>query len=147
MPHKFYVSKTVIEYNPRSHSFEVTCKIFTDDLERALGDSNENPIRLGSEKEIKNADELIENYLKSHLKIRYNDEPIHMTFLGKEAEADLTFCYFEFVKPSEYNTISIENTILYEHFPDQKNIVDVVANGSTKTVIFVKEKSKEIILR
>lgn len=146
-PHKFYVSKTIIEFNPRSASYEVTCKIFTDDLEKALGEAAENKIRLGTDREVSNADELIEKYITQHLKIDYNNQPVTLSFIGKEAEADLTACYFEFVRLQEYNTISVENTILYEHFPDQKNIVDIRANASTKTIILTRERPKEIVSR
>jgi hypothetical protein len=145
--HKFYVSKTIIEYNPRSGSFEVMCKIFTDDLELAIGSTDANPIRLGTSKEPANADALIENYVRQHFKIKYNDEPIHLTFVGKEAEADLTYIYFEFFKPQEYNTMSVESTILYEHFADQQNIVDLRANASSKTVILTKDRPREVIFR
>jgi carbonic anhydrase len=145
--HKFYVSKTVIEYNQRSQTFEVMCKVFTDDLELAIGSTDDNPIRLGTSKEPSNADALIENYVRKHFKIKYNDEPIHLTFVGKEAEADLTYIYFEFFKPQEYNTISLESTILYEHFHDQQNIIDLRANASTKTVILTKDRSREVIFR
>ncbi|HEY8403765.1 MAG TPA: DUF6702 family protein [Flavobacteriales bacterium] len=145
--HKFYVSKTVIEYNPRSEAFEIMCKIFTDDLELAIGSTDENPIRLGTSKEPANADALIEEYVRKHFKIKYNDEPVHLAFIGKEAEADLTYIYFEFYKPQEYNTITVESTILYEHFHDQQNIVDLRANASTKTVILTKDRPREVIFR
>ncbi len=145
--HKFYVSKTVIEFSNRTQSFEVICKIFTDDLELAIGSTDAKPIRLGTGKEPSNANDLIEDYVKNHFKIKYNDEPIYLTFIGKEADADLTFCYFEFVKPQEYNSISLESTILYEHFPEQQNIVDLRANASTKTVILTKERPKEVVFR
>lgn len=145
--HKFYVSKTIIEFNPRSGSFEITCKLFTDDLEMALGSAGRKPIRLGTDQEPSNANDLIEDYIKKHFILKYNDEPIYLSFIGKEAEADLTYCYMEFVKPQEYNTISIESTIFYELFPEQQNIVDVKANASTKTVVLIRDKSKEVIFR
>jgi len=145
--HKFYVSKTIIEFNPRSQSFEMTCKLFTDDLELALGTVDAKPIRLGTDKEPANANDLIEDYIKKHFTLKYNDELIHLSFVGKEAEADLTYCYLEFVKPQEYNTISIESTIFYELFPEQQNIVDLRANASTKTVVLIKDKPREVIYR
>ena len=146
-PHKFYVSKTIIEFNPRSMSYEVTCKIFTDDLERAISKPGEAPIRLGTDRERVEANGLIEQYIRNHFIVLYNNERIELSFLGKESEADLTYCYFEFVRPQEYNTISIESTLLLEHYPEQQNIVDLRANGSSKTVILTQQHPKEVIFR
>jgi hypothetical protein len=49
-PHKFYVSNNIVEYNARTGIYEVTCKIFTDDLERALAPAGTN-LFLGSERD------------------------------------------------------------------------------------------------
>lgn len=128
-------------------SFEITCKLFTDDLEQAIGSTPSKPIRLGTDKETSEANSLIENYIKDHFKILYNGQPIFLSFVGKEAEADLTYCYLEFVQPENYATISIENTLLFELFPDQQNIVDLRANASSKTIILTKDRSIEVIYR
>jgi hypothetical protein len=133
--HKFYVSKTTIELNPRSGMFEITCKIFTDDLERAIGSTDLNPVRLGSDREDADASPRIEAYLKQKLRIKFNDQPVVLRFVGKECETDLTFCYLEFYGQPNFNTLEVNNEILFEHYPEQQNIVDLVANSKTRTTV------------
>jgi hypothetical protein len=142
VPHKFYVSNTIIEFRPTTQSYQITCKIFTDDLERVLGGE---ALHLGGEKEASNANALIETYLSNHLKIHFNDEPQLLMFIGKEVENDLTLCYLEMNKANDFNVLKVENTILQELFPEQKNIVEVRVGGKSQTYILTKEKSAETI--
>ncbi len=59
VPHKFYVSKSTVEYNARTGVYEVTCKLFTDDLERAIDPTGDKPAKLGTDKETGDADSRI----------------------------------------------------------------------------------------
>jgi len=146
-PHKFYVSKTFVEFNPRTQGYEVMCKLFTDDLERALTAAAQKTIRLGGDTEPSIANDLVEAYLQNHLRISYNNMPMQLRYVGKEVDSDLTICYLEFTQGPDYSTIAIENTIFYEFFPEQQNLLDLIVNGTTKTVIFTKEKPSEVIFR
>ncbi len=142
--HKFYVSKTTIELNGRTGMYEITCKIFTDDLEKAIGTTGENPVRLGSEREASDADSRIENYLKQHLKISLNGIPVEPRYVGKEAETDLTYCYLELYGTTDFSTMEVVNSILFEHFTDQQNIVDLVAHGKTRTAVLIQNAQSHV---
>jgi len=146
-PHKFYVSKTTIELNPRSGMFEISSKIFTDDLEKAIGSTEVNPVRLGSDKEAADADQRIESYLKQHLSIKINNVPVELRYVGKEVESDLAFCYLEFYNAIDFTTIEVTNTILYEHFAEQQNIVDLVAHSKTSTAVLLQNQAVHIFHR
>ena len=146
-PHKFYVSKTTINFNDRTKIFEVTSKFFTDDLERVLVQGRDESLHLGKENEDARVEALLENYLSDHLKIAINDEPITLRYVGKEVESDLTYCYLEFFRNPQVTSIKIENTSMFELFPDQQNIVDFSLNSSTNTIILLKSKPFETILR
>jgi hypothetical protein len=121
-------------------------KIFTDDLEKACS-PNGNAMFLGSEKEIANADYLIESYLMKNFKVKLNDQPILMTYIGKEIDPELSQIYFEFRFADAPTSITITNTVLFEHFQDQKNIMDIRMNGWYRTVFLTKERSSETVFR
>lgn len=144
--HKFYVSNNIIEYNARTGIYEVTMKIFTDDLEKACS-PNGGSMFLGSEMEIQNADYLIETYLMKNFKVKLNDQPVLMTYIGKEIDPELSLIYFEFRFADAPSSISITNTVLFEHFHDQKNIMDIRMNGWNRTVFLTKERNSETVFR
>lgn len=136
----------MIEFNPRTQGFEVTCKFFTDDLEQVISNMHGAKMVLGTG-EIAAVDELIDKHLNEHFKLRFDDQPIVMRFVGKEVEADMTFCYLEFFRNSEFHVVKIENTCLMEEFPDQQNIVDLKVNGTTSTVVLSQAKKSDVIYR
>jgi hypothetical protein len=141
--HKFYVSKTMIEFNARTAQFEVTSKLFTDDLELAIGGAQADEMRLGTERETADADVRIERYLREHFRIMADGKPIEWRWVGKEVEGDLTFCYLEFYRTPDFNTLHVFNDILVMQFAEQQNIVDLIMHSSTQTLIFNKEFVKQ----
>lgn len=145
-PHKFYVSNNIVEYNARTQLFEVTCKIFTDDLERALAPDGAS-LFLGSERERNDVNWLIQEYIEKKFKIKINDKPIQFKYIGKEVDPELTHLYFEFNYVDMPNTVSVENTVLFEHFEEQKNIIDLRLNGWNYTMFLTKQKPSEVSYR
>jgi hypothetical protein len=146
-PHKYYVSKTNIEFNARTGGYEITMKFFTDDFERALGATDDHPLRLGSPQEAEDANERIENYITQKFVMKFNNTFTPMRFVGKEVENDLTYCYFEYTPPTEWHSLEFYNTFLIELFPDQENVVDFTWNTTTRTLIFVRDHQSETIFQ
>ncbi len=145
--HKFYISKTTIEYNSRTQGFEVSCKFFTDDLEAVLSAESGQKVVLTNTSAGQDIESLVGNYVSSHFKVWFDDQPITMSYVGKETEADLTYVYLEFFRSNQFHVCKLENTFLYEQFPEQQNIVDVKVDGFTATLILTKIKSGDLIFR
>lgn len=146
LEHKFYVSNTIVEFNRNLGNFEVTCKIFTDDLELGLTGHTGQKVGLGGNRD-SHLDFIMDDYIKKHLKITFNDKPVMLSYVGYESEVDLTYVYFEIIAESDFNVMVVENSLLFEVYPEQKNIVDVRKDGWTKTSILTKENPREIIFR
>jgi len=147
MEHKFYVSNTIVEYNPAIGNFEVTCKLFTDDFEQALSLHSGKNILLSSNQDAPQADRLIDEYLQNHFRITFNDRPVIMSYVGHESEVDLTYAYFEIIGLSDFNVMFVESSVFLEIYPEQKNIIDVRKDGWIKTAILTKDKQSEVIFR
>lgn len=141
--HKFYVSTTNIQFDQPSKSFQITMKLFTDDLENALGDPDRNKLKLGSDEEQGDADQLIANYLEEKFKMRVNDKHVEWSYLGKEVEYDLTYCYLETFGVSKVHFLTIENTVFFELFEDQTNLINLRIDGMGETLHLTRGKSKE----
>jgi len=122
--HPFYVSVTKVTYNDATHRLEVSCKIFTDDLEKALKQGLEQKPDLKNNERLEQNDLLIQNYLASRLKITLQKVDVGLEYLGFEHEEEATIIYFEstqaFKRPQE---VAIYNEILTEVIPDQLNFV------------------------
>jgi len=145
--HKFYVSKTIIEYNARTQLFEITTKIFTDDLDKSLSHFAGKEIRVGTPHEDANANAYLEEYMRQHFMLEIDGVKTDWRWVGKEAENDLTFCYMEIYRSPDFNSLKLHNDLLVSEFPEQQNIVDLSLSGSTQTLVFFKDKLTQIFQR
>lgn len=138
--HKFYVSITKVEYVKEKKSIQIIAKIFIDDIEDALQQRYDASISLDTKKETKAADEDVENYILSKLKINVNGKPVKLSYIGKEYDTDMLVAYIEVTNIPELNTIEIENKILFEMFPEQQNIIHLKTAESRKSLILEKDE-------
>ena len=63
--HKYYVSVTNIAYSKDDSAFQVTSRVFIDDLDKLLKERYDIEAKLATPKESKLADEYIEKYFRT----------------------------------------------------------------------------------
>jgi hypothetical protein len=146
-PHKFYISKTIIEFNARSQQFEITCKLFTDDTELALEQLTGHAMKMGTSDEVSDCDAWLEKYMKQHFICAIDGVPMEWRWVGKEVESDLTYCYLELYRKPDFSTFTLTNDLLVTQFPDQQNIVDLSVMGTTQTLVFVRDRITQTFTR
>lgn len=125
LPHKFYVSLTEVRYNTLSERYEVSMRIFPDDLDRALLERSGIRTQLATELEHEDADSLLESYLLENFTLRADGREILLNYLGKEPESDAVWCYLESDPFPVPENLYIRHDLLTEIFPEQVNIVQV----------------------
>ncbi len=123
--HDFYVSLSEVRYNTETERFEVSMRIFPDDLDRALLARSGITTQLATELEHKSADSLLRVYLLEDFSIEVNGSLLELNYLGKEPESDAIWCYLESSRVAAPETITIQSILLTELFPDQVNIIQV----------------------
>jgi hypothetical protein len=125
MMHKFYVSLSEVRYNTETERFEVSMRIFPDDMDRALLARSGIITQLATELEHKSADSLLMVYLLEDFSIKVNGALLELNYLGKEPESDAIWCYLESSRVPAPENITIQSALLTEYFPDQVNIIQV----------------------
>ncbi len=141
--HKYYVSICEIAHNPKMETLEVTFKIFTDDLERALEQDGKFNIELGTVDEHPFTDSLISNYIMDHFELIIDEEVKPMFFLGKEAEIESTWCYIEVYKVANMTELQIYNDLLLDVYEDQNNLIHLDYKGEKSSVLLRKGHVEE----
>ncbi len=140
--HKFYVSISEVNHNTETAALEISMKIFTDDLEAALEEDTSEKLWIGDpEREVPTTDSLLAIYFDKKVTVSVNGEEKEAIFLGKELEADVTWCYLEIQDVPAVKSVSIDNRILMELFDDQKNLVHIYANGKEKSLFLRRGKT------
>jgi hypothetical protein len=135
--HEYHVSVTHMQYNPAARSFEVSIRIFTDDLERALAQSN-NGQRFIVRNDDKN-DPFVERYIrKAFVLSDAQKRPAEIRYVGKEQEEDATWIYLEIPFQGKLEGYKLRNEALMEVFDDQVNMTNLKFTSDKKTFLFKK---------
>src|ERR1700756_2197224 len=70
--HPYYVSVTDIKYNEQEKTLQISCRTFTDNIEDALRKIYIKPIDILHPKDRKEVDDLLNDYINKHVKIKVN---------------------------------------------------------------------------
>ena len=143
--HKFYVSVTKIEYVKEQSSVQIITRIFIDDFEKLLRERYDENITLSTPNELTTVDVFIEQYLREKFSIDINGQPARYTYLGKEYDADIMFCYLEIEGVKDISSFQVSNRVLMDLYEEQENIVRTNIHGKTKSFIFKKGNEQAVL--
>ena len=135
--HEYHVSVTQMQYNPAARAFEVSIRLFTDDLEKGLSESN------GKQRfVVKNGDKndaFVEKYIRASFVLTSSQKkPVTMQYVGKEQEEDATWVYLEIPFTGSLDGYKLQNNTLLEVFDDQVNMTNIKLPSDKKTLLFKK---------
>jgi hypothetical protein len=136
-----------MQYNETDQLFQITTRIFIDDLEEVLKARYEIDAQLATEKEDPQSGPLIEKYLAAKLLVKINGQERQLNYLGREYKDDLVVCYLEIpgVNRAELRSIEVENNVLMEIFEEQQNVLHIKIDAQKKSFILVRENNKGML--
>ena len=134
--HKFYVGVCQVNYAPQKKMLQITCRLFSDDLNKALEKKHKKKTFLGTEKETPEDVILFKKYFAENFSIKINKQTKPITLLSKETEGDVLICYLNSKDISKINSLEVTNTLLTDWNPEQQNIVHVVVLGIKNSFLF-----------
>lgn len=143
--HKFYVSLTDIEYNPETEALQIISRVFTDDIEKLLQERYDEELYLVKKDEHPQADEFLEKYVTGKLRISVNGKERKLNYLGKEYDNDQLVLYIEIENVEPVERIAVENTILTDLFPEQKNVIKVEVGGEIKSLLLGSAQERGLL--
>lgn len=136
--HAFHTSIAEVKYNPKADSYEISLRVFTDDLETALAAANHL-------KEVKSddphTDALVNVYVRKHFAWVKGKEVLPLVYIGNEQELDATWIYLELPNASQTNDFNLLNNLFMELFEDQSNIVNIFFKTEKETLLY-NQKTK-----
>lgn len=131
--HPLYITVTEIKHSAKDKILEVSCKIFTNDLETVLEKQARTKVDLSNEKEKPANERLIDEYIEKHLRLKVDGKSAQLHWVGSEKESDGTWCYFQVNDVAAVKRIDVTNDLLYEAFNQQINIMHVTVGGERKS--------------
>lgn len=141
--HPFYLSVTDMKYNAKNKSVEISCKLFTNDLETALKKLNNKTIDLIHPKNKEETDKLLFDYINKRLSINLNGKLRDLKYIGFEKEDDVIWVFMEIEKCEAPKQVIVNTSLLYDFLKEQINIVHLEVNGNKQSTRVVNP-DKEI---
>jgi len=142
--HKFYLSTTEIEYKKEFKTFQIMTQLFIDDLELLL-QQQEKSLRLFPDSNAKHSDSMLMFHLKKEFQLIVNGEPQKISYLGKEYKNDIVVCYLELYLDKIPSTIEIKNSMFFDLFDSQQNIIHYRNKASRKSFL-LHSKSPTLVI-
>jgi hypothetical protein len=139
--HDFHVSSTYGEFENQNLQF--TTKVFTNDLEEAIETISQKKMALGSPNQHKNAKKQVELYLQENFSLELNGLRQKLQFVGFEVELDMTYLYFEYTFEETPKRFLIKNTLLFNSFTDQSNLVNVKMKDQIESAFFNSQHAEQ----
>ncbi len=143
--HPFHVSSTDINYNPKTNTLEVSCRIFTDDFELALAKAYKVKTDLSADSKHKAMDVLVKKYLLANMSFRTASKTLTLTYIGFEKDNEATIVYLETEPVQGLKKFETTNSVLYDQFDDQSNIMHFSGYGKRKSSKIDYPNSKIVV--
>lgn len=144
--HKFYMSVTQVNYVSDQKAVQVIVRLFIDDLQAEINAiSKTPPIELDTDREPKDVEKRFEAYLKEHLSFVINTTKKEFHYIGKEYSDNMAVFYLEITEIDTIQSLTIQNKLLNNLFPEQENIVKTKIYNKHKSTLFTPEDTKALI--
>ena len=141
VPHPIHLSVTEVYRAEANEDLAFSITFFMDDF----GDAaryNEYADKINRGK--MTVEDFILQHLQEKLKFKVNGKSMKYSIEETESNFPAVTCYMQFKNPpSEVQTLEVENTLLLDHFNDQKNMVHLrIAGKKEGSMILTKKKKK-----
>lgn len=136
--HPFHVSVCDIFYNPRAQRIELAQRIFLDDLEETLRSYGDDPyLDITHPKDSVRVDSLLKAYYTEKLSLWVDGKLQSLSYLGHERKENNMWSYLETQKKVRRppKRIEIRNTLLFEQFRDQQNLIKIRIFEAEQTLL------------
>jgi len=142
--HEYYIGLAEVRIDTQKKTFNVSCKMFTDDLENALYKSKGRKLDLAESLEDNEAKALLFEYIKERFKIYADSKELNYQLIGFEMEDDATWCYLEMSKYKRAKKITVINSLLFDYLPKQINLVQLYIDKKNESVKLINPEMKAV---
>lgn len=131
--HPIFVSVTEVEHNAQEKTLEISCKLYTDDFEKALRKVYKINIDLIKPKSKDAMNTIVGDYVAKHLQVNVDDKKTKLKFIGYEQIEEGIYCYFEIANINAVKKISITDNVMYDYKKEQVSVLHVTVGGKRQS--------------
>lgn len=135
--HRFHSSLTRIDYDAENKNVEITIQLIAHDVAEVFERRHGKALDMEKSEEF---DAALKKYLAEHFVVRTasNAENLEMKWVGKEFDNDRLYVYMEIPSEKSPENFEIKNTIFFETYEKQTNIIVARFDGEKADLLFKK---------
>lgn len=147
--HPLHVSVSNLDYQDDKHVCLLVLKVFSDDFAEVIRQREGLAVLEGRDSLSIKDNPIIRPYLKENVQIRLDGQLFEMDkwrldSVKNNFEASWLFYSMEY--NGLFKEISIRNSIFFDHFSDQKNLV-IIGNGNEEKAFQINKRKPVITFR
>jgi hypothetical protein len=134
LSHPLYLSFTSVNYSDKTQTFQITSKLFLDDLEKGVlkeGGIHINVENPANRVQVNNA---VAAYVKNHIKLHINLKRIQLNYKGYRVIGDVAWCFFESERVGASSALQIDNDLFVDIYPNQVNMLNLKIGSLDESV-------------
>lgn len=132
--HPLYISVFEMDYNATDKTLEISCKMFSDDTEKALAKANNTVVDIHNPKDKAALEKQLAEYVRKHFQVKADGKLLALEYVGYEIESQSALSYFQISNVlTAPKKIDISVNVLHELYTAQINIVHVNVGGVRKS--------------
>lgn len=145
--HAYHSTITELRLNAPAKQVELSIKVFTDDLEKAISPGQPKTVSLREPRALP----LVAQYLHQHLLLslpaaaRAGRQPLDVQLVGLQPDQEAYWVYAKAVLPRPTTELLVHQAMLLEQFPDQMNIVNAEGNGKKISELFRNGHEEQVL--
>jgi hypothetical protein len=132
--HPYFLSVTEVHIQPEEKTFNISCSMFTEDLESAIKSIYLTHSNLQKDLEAQQVLDLIYQYISARLEISFGEKKQSYTLVGCENQEESTWCYLEGSFSNFSSPISVSNALLFDFLEEQTNMVHMYVGEVRQSV-------------
>lgn len=140
--HKSYISISDYEYNSKTKEIEASLKITAHDFEYILEKKFNKRIHIEQIVDSSIVGQYLQLYLKKNIQISSAGQQTEFNYVGKQVNLrDELHFFFTFKHVLNPSSILVRNTLLFDLFSKQQNIIHYKYGGVLKSITLFADKS------
>jgi len=139
------VNITVTDISHQAGIISMKIKFFADDFQSALSQSIKKPVDFINQP-LSQSQEAIKSYIGKRLSVSINGKATKWKFKKIWLSSEVMFVEYEtsYLKAETIKSLRVKDELLFDDFPEQKNIVNINLKEEMKILNFDNNGKKEL---
>ena len=132
--HPLHTTMTELSYTPANHRVQVSIRVFADDFSEAIARRPPPQAAPG-----KTSSHPVLSYLEASFLVTGADgQRVRLQWCGEKRTADVVWLCLQGTAPAGLRGGSVRNTLMFDLFEDQVNIVQATYDGRKQSLLFTR---------